>query len=80
MPEKLKEKVKFMPNGPGYLMYDKTTRLFILARRKLKKIAFAALFLAALITLKNNQTNREIVDFSFVQTKTELEAIARSEL
>jgi excinuclease ABC subunit C len=73
--EKLKEKVKFMPNGPGcYLMYDKNNTIIYIGKAKNLKNRVRSYFSGA-HNLKTTKLISEIVDFSFVQTKTELEAL-----
>ncbi len=73
--ELLKDKVSLLPNRPGcYLMYDKNKKIIYIGKAKNLKNRVSSYFRGA-HNYKTQMLVSEIVDFSFVQTKSELEAL-----
>lgn len=71
----IKEKLKHLPTGPGcYLMYDENKTIIYIGKAKNLKNRIRSYFQGA-HNYKTQLLVNEIVDFSFVQTKTELEAL-----
>lgn len=71
----LKEKLAHLPVGPGcYLMYDKQKTIIYIGKAKNLKNRVKSYFRGA-HNYKTQMLVNEIVDFSIIQTKTELEAL-----
>ncbi len=73
--DRIKEKLKLLPNNPGcYLMLDKNERVVYVGKAKNLKNRVKSYFTGA-HNLKTTKLISEIADFSYIQTKNELEAL-----
>lgn len=71
----LKEKLQILPNSPGcYLMLDKDNTIIYIGKAKNLKNRIKSYFSGA-HNLKTQKLVSEIADFSYFQTKSELEAL-----
>ncbi len=71
----LKEKLQILPNSPGcYLMLDKNNTIIYIGKAKNLKNRIKSYFSGA-HNLKTQKLVSEIADFSYFQTKSELEAL-----
>lgn len=73
--QKFKNKLEHLPTGPGcYLMYDKDQNIIYIGKAKNLKLRVKSYFQGG-HNYKTQLLVSEIVDFSVIQTKSELEAL-----